>query len=116
MNYNDSNNNFERGMRLRSRVLASPFSGNRLNLGVQQPPSLVVYNSQCQGSASHSLEYPVASQQGDIGNLSRSMDQQKELSEEILATFQQMVEDRPDFVLNIMDKVRKTEDEKLSQS
>ena len=75
-NYVD--NDLERGMRLRSRVLAPPFTGQRFDSGVQQPPPLAVSNGQCQGSASHSLESPVASQQGDIPNLSRSMDQQKE--------------------------------------
>ena len=35
--FNDFNNNLERGMRLISRVLASPFSGNMFNLGVPQP-------------------------------------------------------------------------------
>ena len=115
-NYVD--NDLERGMRLRSRVLASPISRQRLNLGVQQPPTLDVSNGQCQGNAIHSLESPVASQQGDIGNnASGSSDQLKELtSEEKLTIFQQMLEDFPDFVQICMDKVKKTEDEKSSQS
>ena len=79
-NYVD--NDLERGMRLRSRVLASPFSGQRFNLGVQQPPTLAVSNGQCQGSASHSLESPVASQQGAVRNSSGSSDQLKELTSE----------------------------------
>ena len=69
MFHNVSNNNLERGMRLRFRVLASPFSGNRFDLGVQQPPALAVNNSQYQVSASHSFESPVARQQGEgMGN------------------------------------------------
>ena len=107
----------ERGMRLRSRVLASPFSGQRANLGVQQPPTLAVSNGQCQESASHSLESPVASQQGIVGNSSGSIDQLKDLtSEEKLTIFQQLLEDSPDLIQNYMDKVRTTEDEKVSQS
>ena len=72
----------ERGKRLRSRILASPFSGQRANLGVQQPPTLAVSNGQCQGSVSHFLESPVASQQGAVGNSSGSSDQLKKLTSE----------------------------------
>ena len=37
-------------------------------------------------------------------------------SEEKLTIFQQLLEDSPDFVQIVMDKIKKTEDEKLSQS
>ena len=112
---NDSSNNLERGMRLRSRVLASPFSGKRFDLGVQQPPALAVTNGQCQGSASHFLESPVASQQGDVGNSSGSMNQLKDQVIKSSQSFSKCWKLLMNFVQIRMDKIKITEDEKLSQ-
>ena len=88
MFHNVSNNNLERGMRLRSRVLASPFSGNRYDLGVQQPPALAVNNSQYQVSASHSFDSPVARQQGEgMGNVNAFSFAYRNLSKEFDKNF-----------------------------